>query len=793
VGDIGIPVKIPGLDRLMNPNNDPITTSIADALTEVPFLDSYNPEQGALVGLVPRGPKGMINMLPGLWEGTFESFCLHAGTYGPTQGDGYLYAPLKGPLAPTLSDILDNAADHPEIPQQDVQALIWALLARTKVSDCPPNLQQAAQTLMTKDEIDKCNGGALGKIPPEVLDKVMGSLPPAAQQVLHAEDTIRGMLTGAAQVPYDQLEKVAVLQGDCAPPQGSRDVPEGRWSYHPDGFFVRFFPSSYQRTRRQWYYPERFAVEADEKGRITAIEDPQGVRVETTYDDTAGALTYAGDGATKGYAFASIKITGPDAQQPARMKTVEVANRGWVMVGAPGGKGGAGQAGERFDGAQDRYNWAVQQWKDLASLNGQMAKLHPKRVAPRPADLGNLMDLASYAEGLREAVAADSDEAKWDLAQLGVVYRMWMSQAVQLGQERQVSDLGTRFSDGEGWRIVDVVLNGDNASPVTPLPGKYRWMKPWDHDSASPANTGKQRLAQSGSLSDASPMSPLPEKYRPSEDQPEEGNGCDSLAKGEQAQEAFDKMQGRWENAVEVAGWVEAGELPSVTELATPAPYAIPLAGVGKLISIDMHLASEIGREMGAGEPPRDDYQEIATAQKMIFKPGKAGAKMSQARLAAFTDFVNAATDLAEKMRPIGVSMDRYGGALRAGDQDAAYRQACNTAKGERESGLAMLTCADKLEALVKVLRDEGYQFPTITAEAVKADQKEVRTNGLPADEVGIAKALGFTDYEIDQCRLAALVPVDDDMLGSMDQISGNLVAALRELGGKLAMIPKGS
>jgi len=56
------PLKIPGLDRLMNPNNDPITTSIADALTEVPFLDSYNPEQGA-GGLVPRGPKGMINML----------------------------------------------------------------------------------------------------------------------------------------------------------------------------------------------------------------------------------------------------------------------------------------------------------------------------------------------------------------------------------------------------------------------------------------------------------------------------------------------------------------------------------------------------------------------------------------------------------------------------------------------------------------------------------------------------------------------------------------------------------
>ena len=78
---------------------DVLSTSISDVSTDLPFLDRYNPMQGNPVGLVPRGPNATLLALPGLWEGTFWSYCLHAGMYQPGEGNGYAYAPLKGQRA----------------------------------------------------------------------------------------------------------------------------------------------------------------------------------------------------------------------------------------------------------------------------------------------------------------------------------------------------------------------------------------------------------------------------------------------------------------------------------------------------------------------------------------------------------------------------------------------------------------------------------------------------------------------------------------------------------------------
>jgi len=124
--------------------------------------------------------------------------------------------------------------------------------------------------------------------------------------VLHAEDTNPRDVNRRGPVPYDQLEKVAVLQGDCAPPQGSRDVPEGRWSYHPDASSSDSFP---HRIRdEEAMLPRAVAVEADEKGGSRRSR-PQGVRVETTYE-TRGALTYAATGPQKA-TLRIDQITGP--------------------------------------------------------------------------------------------------------------------------------------------------------------------------------------------------------------------------------------------------------------------------------------------------------------------------------------------------------------------------------------------------------------------------------------------------------------------------------------------------
>ena len=60
-----------------------------------------------------------------------KSFCLKAGTYAPSKGDGYLYAPLKGPKKEMIDKVVKNWYKNQDIEQNDVQALIWAILAKT--------------------------------------------------------------------------------------------------------------------------------------------------------------------------------------------------------------------------------------------------------------------------------------------------------------------------------------------------------------------------------------------------------------------------------------------------------------------------------------------------------------------------------------------------------------------------------------------------------------------------------------------------------------------------------------
>jgi hypothetical protein len=75
------------------------------------------------------------------------------------------------------------------------------------------------------------------------------------QSVLRAESDLRGMLTTGAG-SYADMERVAVLGGAAPRGEGSVDTPSGRWSAHPDGYFIRYIPSGYSQTLVQiWVEP----------------------------------------------------------------------------------------------------------------------------------------------------------------------------------------------------------------------------------------------------------------------------------------------------------------------------------------------------------------------------------------------------------------------------------------------------------------------------------------------------------------------------------------------------------
>jgi hypothetical protein len=349
---------IPGLGG--GEYEEPLTTNINDAVTEVPFLDDYNPHDYKHLIPIP-GVTGRYHRIPGRWFFPAESYCLHAGTHGPTQGDGYVVAPLKGPLAGVVHRILSNSAGHPEIEQNTIQSLIWGLESRTKISDMDGGCQQAAQALLTAADIGKLNGGSLGVVPPEMLNQVFSqvSLPPALREVMEAETRIRTLMSSGNST-YSQLESLAVLPGSPTEPD-VRDVPAERWSYHPDGYFVRYEPNGYPSTDIFLSIPDYYTVTHDQLGRIASVVDSQGNSVAVSYDGSIAALSQGGG--PVGYAFSNIEITmnGASSTYP---------NAGWAMTSVPS-SANVIDAG-RYNNASTYAQWSIQHKSQVTQLCSQV-------------------------------------------------------------------------------------------------------------------------------------------------------------------------------------------------------------------------------------------------------------------------------------------------------------------------------------------------------------------------------------------------------------------------------------
>lgn len=240
-------VSIPSLQKA------PITTSLDDAKWAAPDKDGFVPGEAKRSMLeLQRTPNGGFVLQPGYYEMHNQSYCLKAGTYGPGGGDGYLYAPPKGPAEDAVTTILRNSVNHPEIAQRDIQTLLWAIIARAKFEDLSTPHKAIAARLLTPRQLASLNRNAL-----DLLSRgpIADNLPKEIRMVLQAEADLRRMLTSPS-TSFAELERVAVLAGMAGLGEGSREAPLGRWNLHPDGYYVRYLPKSYNHTVLEVWVPQ---------------------------------------------------------------------------------------------------------------------------------------------------------------------------------------------------------------------------------------------------------------------------------------------------------------------------------------------------------------------------------------------------------------------------------------------------------------------------------------------------------------------------------------------------------
>jgi len=235
---------------------EPITTSLPDAKWGDATKDGFTPrETKRSLMTLQRTPNSGFVLQPGYYELVDQSYCLHAGTHGPGGGDGYLFAPPIGSAEEAVVSVVRNSVQHPEIEQRKIQQLLWAIVARAKFEDLSTELKAVASRLLTPRQLAGLNRNALDALHGNALTDALGGLPEPLRQVAHAEAQLRQMLTTPGAT-YAEMERVAVLSGNSPFGPGSRDVPSGRWSLHPDGYYVRYIPSGYSTTRVEIWVPQ---------------------------------------------------------------------------------------------------------------------------------------------------------------------------------------------------------------------------------------------------------------------------------------------------------------------------------------------------------------------------------------------------------------------------------------------------------------------------------------------------------------------------------------------------------
>src|SRR5262245_24267937 len=192
VPNIPVPkdLPLPNIDRFLR-GGSPISTTLKDARGEVPFLDKLDAKVGDLATL--RNSRGTFTLKPGHWAMELQSFCFRPGTRGPqrTDGQGYLYGRIAGPDSAIFVDMLSKYATLRDVEQHDMQVLLWALLARTKIRSMDLRMQALAARVLTPAQILALESGAMDVVPPAMRQRAFDALPAELRAVAEAENRIR--------------------------------------------------------------------------------------------------------------------------------------------------------------------------------------------------------------------------------------------------------------------------------------------------------------------------------------------------------------------------------------------------------------------------------------------------------------------------------------------------------------------------------------------------------------------------------------------------------------------------
>ena len=136
-------------------------------------------------------PTAPSHLAPGFFELAVRSYCLHAGTSGPSHGDAYLYAPLKGPRAAVIEHVLQRSYSEQQVSQRDVQTLLWAIEAKAKPRTFATSTKAAAARLLSVEELGVLESEAVGVEEAGALERAAEQSAPLLRDAIMLDNQLR--------------------------------------------------------------------------------------------------------------------------------------------------------------------------------------------------------------------------------------------------------------------------------------------------------------------------------------------------------------------------------------------------------------------------------------------------------------------------------------------------------------------------------------------------------------------------------------------------------------------------
>jgi hypothetical protein len=264
-----------------SPRNAPLSTSFADTIHLDTMPATFEPPAFTPLATLKRNADGGFILAPGIYEAYLQSYSLDPGERMPPRPAGFYPAPIKGRQAKIIADVLKQSELHPDVPQGDIQALLLTIVSGITLEAMPPTIQQTAARVMSKEALQQLQGAVAAKAVQKALLNMLNqhlAKDPKLQQQMAinaAKQREFERQTGLGQA----LKDMQTLNAAASLPTGEI-VVRGTWAKMPGGFFVRYLPEGFARTKVQVMVPDG----------VTNAEGPEAL---TAFDPTAYLAVYS--------------------------------------------------------------------------------------------------------------------------------------------------------------------------------------------------------------------------------------------------------------------------------------------------------------------------------------------------------------------------------------------------------------------------------------------------------------------------------------------------------------------